>query len=123
MTALCGTAYDIDFRDKLVFLEDVGEEPYHIDRMLTQLRLAPDKLAVAAGVVLGLFTNCEAKDTITSLSLEEVLHDRLADLGVPVLYGLTFGHIRRNATLPFGGKARLDAEAKTLMLIEQQFPV
>ena len=118
VTALCGTAYDIDFRDKLVFLEDVGESPYHIDRMLTQLRLAPDKLTVAAGVVLGLFTNCEAEDETTSLSLEEVLHDRLADLEIPVLYGLTFGHVRRNATLPFGGRARLDADAQTLRLVE-----
>ncbi len=99
-------------------MEDVGESPYRIDRMLTQLRLAPDKLAAAAGVVLGLFTNCEAKDETTSLSLAQVLHDRLADLGVPVMYGLTFGHIRRNATLPFGGRARLDADAKTLTLME-----
>ncbi len=99
-----------------MFLEDVGESPYHIDQMLTQLRLAPDKLAAA---VLGLFTNCEAEDETTSLSLEEVLRDRLADLGVPVLYGLTFGYIRRNATLPFGGRARLDADAKTLSLIER----
>ncbi|MGB3779535.1 MAG: hypothetical protein WA960_14335 [Tunicatimonas sp.] len=100
-------------------MEDVGELPYRIDRMLTQLRLAPDKLAAAAGVVLGLFTNCEAEDEATSLSLEEVLRDRLADPGIPVLYGLTFGHIRRNATLPFGGRARLDADAKTLSLAER----
>ena len=118
VTALCGTAYDLDFSGKIVFLEDVGEAPYRIDRMLTQLLLTPNKLPAAAGIVLGLFTNCEAKDEATSLSLSQVLYDRLAPLGIPVLYGLTFGHIRRNATLPFGGRARLDADAKTLMLVE-----
>lgn len=118
LSSLCGTAYDLDMRDKIVFLEDVGEAPYRIDRMLTQLLLSPDKLPAAAGVVLGLFTNCEADDEETSFSLAQVLQDRLAGLGVPVLYGIHFGHIRRNATLPLGIMARLDASAKSLSLLE-----
>lgn len=118
VTALCGTAYDVDMRDKIVFLEDVGEAPYRIDRMLTQLLLSPDKLPAAKGIALGLFTNCEAEDENSSFSLAQVLQDRLASLGIPVLYGLTFGHIRRNMTLPFGVQARLDASAKDLTLSE-----
>lgn len=118
VTSLCGTAYDVDMRDKIVFLEDVGEAPYRIDRMLTQLLLSPDKLSAAAGVVLGLFTNCEAEDEETSFSLAQVLQDRLASLNIPVLYGIHFGHIRRNATLPFGTRARLDADAKSVSLVE-----
>jgi len=118
VTSLCGTAYDLDMRDKIVFLEDVGEAPYRIDRMLTQLLLAPDKLSAAAGVVLGLFTNCEAEDLEKSFSLAQVLQDRLAGSGIPVLYGLTFGHVRRNLTLPLGIRARLDASAKKLSLLE-----
>lgn len=118
VTSLCGTAYDLDMRDKIVFLEDVGEAPYRIDRMLTQLLLSPDKLPSAAGVVLGLFTNCEADDVETSFSLAQVLQDRLAGLSIPVLYGLHFGHIRRNATLPFGTRARLNADAKSVSVLE-----
>ncbi len=118
VTSLCGTAYDVDLRDKLVFIEEVGEAPYRIDRMLTQLLLDPDKLPAAAGVVLGVFSDCEAKDESTSLSLAQVLYDRLAGLGIPVLYGLSFGHINQNATLPVGVRARLDANKKTLTLLE-----
>ncbi len=118
ITSLCGTAYDVDLRDKLVFIEEVGEAPYRIDRMLTQLLLDPDKLPAAAGVVLGVFSDCEAKDESTSLSLAQVLYDRLAGLGIPVLYGLSFGHIKQNATLPMGVRARLDADKKTFTLLE-----
>ena len=118
VTSLCGTAYDVDLRGKLVFLEEVGEAPYRVDRMLTQLLLDPDKLPAAAGVVLGVFSDCEAEDENTSLSLAQVLYDRLAGLGIPVLYGLLFGHIKQNATLPVGVRARLDADKKTLTLLE-----
>ena len=119
VASLVGTTYDLDMRDKLVFLEDVGEAPYRLDRMFTQLLLAPDKLPAAAGVVLGVFNDCEAKNEDTSLSLTQVLYDRLGGLGIPVLYGLSFGHIQQNATLPFGIRARLDADQKTLTLLEK----
>lgn len=118
VTSLCGTAYDLDMRDKLVFLEEVGEEPYRIDRMLTQLLLDPTKLPAAAGVVLGVFSDCEAPDEHRSLSLGQVLYDRLAELNIPILYGLSFGHIKHNLTLPVGIRARLDANQKTLTLLE-----
>lgn len=119
MSSLCGTPYDVDMRDKIVFLEDVGEAPYRIDRMLTQLLLDPSKLPAAKGVILGLFTDCEAEDEDTSFSLAQVLYDRLTSLGIPVLYGLMFGHIKRNATIPFGVRARLDASAKEVTLLER----
>jgi len=118
ISMLSGTDYDLDMRDKLVFIEDVGETPYRIDRMLTQLLLAEDKLPAAAGVLLGVFSGCEADDLERSLSLAQVLQDRLAGLGVPVLYGLSFGHISQNMTLPFGVRARLDADGKKLTLLE-----
>ena len=119
VSSLCGTAYDVDMRGKLVFLEEVGEAPYRIDRMLTQLLLDPTKLPAAAGIILGVFSDCEADDESKSLSLAQVLYDRLAGLGIPVLYGLSFGHIQQNVTLPVGVRARLDAEQKTLTLLEQ----
>ena len=119
VTSLCGTAYDISLRDKLIFLEEVGEAPYRIDRMLTQLLLDPEKLPAAAGVVLGTFSDCEAEDETKSLSLAQVLYDRLAGLGIPVVYGFSFGHIHQNMTLPVGIRARLDADKKTLTLLEK----
>jgi muramoyltetrapeptide carboxypeptidase len=119
MSMLCGTAYDLDMRGRLVFIEEVGEAPYRIDRMLTQLLLAEDKLPAAAGIVLGTFNDCEASDEDRSFSLAQVLQDRLAGLGIPVLYGLSFGHIRQNMTLPFGSQARLDADQKKVVLLEQ----
>ena len=118
VSSMCGTSYDIDMRDKIVFLEDVGEAPYRIDRMLTQLLLDPNKLPAAKGVVLGLFTDCETDDEDKSFSLAHVLYDRLASLGIPVLYGLMFGHIKRNATIPVGIQAQLDADKKKLTLLE-----
>lgn len=118
MAALNGTAYDLDFSGKLVFLEDVGEAPYRIDRMLTQLLQTAGKLQEVAGIVLGRFNDCEADDMDRSLSLYETLHDRLAGLGIPVMYGLSFGHIDKNLTLPFGVRARLDTETQTLTLLE-----
>ena len=118
VTSLCGTSYDVDWRDKLVFLEEVGEAPYRIDRMLTQLLLDPTKLSAAAGVVLGAFSDCEAKDESKSLSLTQVLYDRLAGLGIPIVYGISFGHIKHNITLPVGVRAKIDADKKTLTLVE-----
>ena len=118
ISMLCGTDYDLDLRGKIVFIEDVGEAPYRIDRMLTQLLLAEGKLPAAAGVLLGVFSGCEADDLERSLSLAQVLQDRLAGLGIPVLYGLSFGHISQNMTLPFGIRARLDADQQQLTLLE-----
>lgn len=118
VTAISGTSYDIDMRGKLIFLEDVGEIPARIDRMLTQLLLTEDKLPAAAGVILGTFADCEPKDPDKSLSLREVLYDRLSLLKVPVIYGLSFGHIKRNMMLPFGIQARLDASEQTITLLE-----
>ncbi|MCB9306317.1 MAG: LD-carboxypeptidase [Lewinellaceae bacterium] len=117
LAALIGTDFEPSFRGKLVFIEDVGEQPYRIDRMLTQMLQATD-LAKAAGIALGVFAGCEAKDDSPSLSLRETLEDRLSGLGIPVVYGIPFGHVEHQATLPYGIKAELDADAGTLTLLE-----
>lgn len=121
MCSLMGTPYDIDFTDKIVFIEDVGESPYRVDRMLTQL-LNSRKLDKAKGIAMGVFNGCETKpedpDFALSTSLENVLRDRLGELKMPVLYGLPIGHIDDNATLPIGVRAQLDVERATLKLLE-----
>lgn len=119
--SLLGTPYDLDYKDKIVFLEDIGEEPYRIDRMLTELLLA-GKLQEAAGIVLGVFVDCEVDEEEPSYSdsftLKEVMFDRLQGLGIPVVYGLSFGHIKNKFTLPVGIKTKLDVDSYKLTLLE-----
>lgn len=121
IATLPGTPYDVDFKDKILFLEEIDEKPYRIDRMLTELLLA-GKLQQVAGIALGVFTKCDQKvgsqKGELTFSLKEVLFDRLYDLGVPVIYGLSFGHIENKYTLPFGIKAKLDVMAQTITLEE-----
>lgn len=118
LAAMCGTPWQPSFKDKMVFLEDVGEQPYRIDRLLTQLLEATD-LRQAAGLALGVFYDCQPKKGEYSLSLQETLIDRLAQLNLPVFYGFPFGHILEQATLPYGIQARMDAKAGTLTLLER----
>lgn len=121
VTNLLGTPYEPDTRGKILFLEDIGEEPYRIDRMLTQLWLA-GKFDQAAGIALGHFVDCVPKEYQASfyqtISLENILRDRFSGLGKPTLYNLMFGHVAENAVLPIGAIATLDATAKTLTINE-----
>ena len=117
-----GTPYEIDIEGKLLFIEDIGEAPYKVDRMLSQLRLS-GKLKRAKGIVLGVFNDCDLNnDDITaenSLSLREVLDDRLSDLNIPVMYGFSFGHIANQAIFPVGIRAELNTQKKTIKLLEK----
>lgn len=119
--SLIGTEFDIDYSDKIVFLEEFIEEPYRVDRMLTQM-IQSGKFENAAGIALGVFKLCEPNKSNPafqgSFSLMEVLQDRLGNLGIPVIYGLSFGHVADKFTLPFGGYAELNTETKRLKLLE-----
>lgn len=112
---LMGTPWEPDFNGRLLFLEDVHEAPYRVDRMLTQLRLA-GALERVAGIVFGKFT--EAESHKNSFSMEQVLRERSAGLGVPVLRGLMIGHVEDQAVIPLGVRARLDTDTATLTLLE-----
>ena len=117
LTALAGTPFGLrNTRGKILFIEDVNEQPYRIDRMLTQLRQTID-LKQLGGIALGVFADCEAKDS-GSQTLLEVVKDRLGDLRIPVIYGLSFGHIRDQFTLPIGIEAELDTETATMTFLE-----
>ncbi|MBA3440902.1 MAG: LD-carboxypeptidase [Pyrinomonadaceae bacterium] len=118
--SLLGTPYEIDTRGRLLFLEDINEEPYRIDRMLTQLRLA-GKFDQATGIIFGECTDCGPRDYKPSNSpytLGEILNHLLGPLRVPVLSGLTIGHTDDQLTLPIGCLATLDADAGTLDIKE-----
>jgi muramoyltetrapeptide carboxypeptidase len=91
----------------ILFLEEVGEPPYKIDGMLTQLRVG-GTLRGVRGVALGAFVDCVPRPGRTELPLRAVLGDHLGALGVPVLGGIRAGHAARNAALPLGARAVLD---------------
>ncbi len=114
-----GTPFEIDLKGKILFLEDVHEEPYRIDRMLTHLFLA-GALNDAAGFVVGKMRDCDPREPgyLASLTLEEIFRTRLGSLGKPAISGLSFGHIKDHITLPVGVRATLDADAKTVTIEE-----
>jgi muramoyltetrapeptide carboxypeptidase len=115
LSVLCttiGTSWQPPFRGRILFLEDLGEQPYRFDRMLTYL-LNCGRLQQVAGIAIGLNVDCEDPKARRSQeyrqTLEDVLKDRLLPLKIPVVTGLPFGHVPYNATLPVGAQVTLDA--------------
>lgn len=120
--ATLGTPYEIDTRGRILFLEDVGEAPYRIDRMLTQLKLA-GKLRQAAGVIWGECEECGdagqiSRSASSPYTAAETARNILGALKIPVLAGLTIGHTSDQLTLPLGLNATLDAVNGTLEIKE-----
>ncbi|MGB9606528.1 MAG: S66 peptidase family protein [Bryobacteraceae bacterium] len=116
-----GTPYEIQSEGAILFLEDVGEEPYSIDRMLTHLRLA-GKLRGIRGLIFGECSGCRPREFQpafeSTFSTGEVVQRILGELDVPVLSGLVIGHTDDQLTLPLGVMAELDADAGTLTIEE-----
>ncbi|MCW3095180.1 MAG: hypothetical protein JWL77_798 [Chthonomonadaceae bacterium] len=114
----CGSAYAPDFRNKIVLLEDVGEPVYRADRDLMQLKNA-GLLDQAAGFVIGNITGWQKQESDPPLNTPQALwQDYFAELGKPILAGFPFGHEADPITLPLGVRARLDADARTLTLLD-----
>ncbi|MEG2940471.1 MAG: LD-carboxypeptidase [Thermomonas sp.] len=120
LTALAGSPYLPDFRGKILFLEDVGEAPYRIDRMFSTLKLmgALDKIS---GFIFGECTDCKPGDGYGSLTLEQILDDYIRPLKIPAYRGAMIGHIREQFILPVGGQVELDADVGTLRLLQPVF--
>jgi len=117
VSALAGTPYAADFRDGILFLEEVNEEPYRIDRWMTQLDLAVG-FDRAAAVMIGICEKCGPAPGDISLTLDQTFDTHLAPLSVPAVTGYSFGHIRHQFTLPVGVRATLDTAQQTLTLLE-----
>lgn len=121
ITALMGTPYDLDTKGKILILEDVDEQPYSMDRMLMQMRLA-GKLQQCAGIIMGECAGCGPADFKPSFAspytFGETMDNLLADLNIPVFYGLTMGHIADQLTIPLGVRAVMDADKGTLDIKE-----
>lgn len=117
VSALAGTPYAADFRKAILFLEEVNEEPYRIDRWMTQLDLAGG-FRHAAALMIGICDNCGPAEGDESLSLDETMDQHLQRLTIPAVSGYSFGHIRHQFTIPIGIRGRLDTERQTLTLLE-----
>ncbi len=112
-----GTPYEINMNGKIVFIEEVNEEPYRIDRMLTHLILA-GKLNKAAGIIICEIRNYKQSIPGATPTLEEVIRDRIGGLGIPAIYGVCCGHGSDKITIPIGVKASLDATNAKLTITE-----
>lgn len=117
ITSLLGTPYELDVKGKILFIEEIGEHTYCIDRMLTQLRLA-GKFEDCAGIVFGDFKNCEIEFKEYGFTIEEIIRDVVAPCRKPVFMGFQAGHCTPKITLPYGVRCRMDADQKTLTVLE-----
>ncbi|MGH2316951.1 S66 peptidase family protein [Planococcus sp. SE5232] len=111
-----GTKFDLDVKGKILLIEDIDEEPYEVDEMLNQLRMAR-KFDEAAGIVVGDFKNASPKKRKPSLTLDQVFNDYFNDLKIPVVKGFKIGHCEPHFSVPLGALARLDGDAKTLTIL------
>ena len=114
LCASLGTPYEIRTRDTILFLEDLNESPYRIDRMLMELKLA-GKLTGVKGIIFGEMRRCDQRGA-EDYTLQQVVMRVLSDLHVPVAFGLKSGHVTGgNFTMPLGVRARLSvSESVTL---------
>lgn len=110
-----GTEYDVDFKDKILFLEEIGESSYKVDRMLWQLK----RLGIfekVSGVILGDFTDCE-KASENDISLEEVFEQHFKDYNKPVCYNFKSGHCEPLETIVIGSTIKLDGKNKSVEMV------
>lgn len=117
--SLIGTPYFPDLTGAILFVEDIGEDVYRIDRMFSQLALS-GQLDRLAGFVFGTCMDCRATGR-ASLSLQQVLLDYLSDRAYPACFGLPFGHVSDNMTLPVGVQAELNADKGQITIMDSIF--
>lgn len=118
MVSMIGTAYEPDWQDKILFLEETNEEPYRIDRMFWQMKQA-GIFEKVKGIVFGSFNKCFPEEPEKSFTLHEVLEQHFKGLSIPVYMGATFGHMSPKFTLPIGVLAELDADNFTIRTLER----
>ena len=117
LTSMVGSDYLPDFEGSILFLEEVNEDIYRVDRMLTQLKLA-GILGEISGFVFGKCKECNPGKGFGSLTLEEVFDDHIKPLGIPAWYGAMIGHIEKKFTIPLGIEAEIDAAKGSISLLE-----
>jgi len=120
LTGLAGSPYLPDFKNKILFLEDVGEDPYRIDRMMSTLKLmgALDKLK---GFIFGQCTECDPSGGYGSLTVWQILQDFIKPLKIPAYRGAMIGHVDKQFIVPVGAKIKMDADKGTFEMTEKIF--
>ena len=118
LISLFGTDYQPNFSNSLLLLEDIGEDPYRIDRMFYQLKYAK-VFSKIKGIILGRFVDCYIKDkSQPSLTLNDVISDYFEELKIPVLYNVKHGHIKENLTIPWGLKTKINTSRGFIEITE-----
>lgn len=117
LNAILGSQYDYDYTDSILFLEEIGETTYRIDRALAQMKLS-GVFSKIKGVILGDFNNCE-KDSEKDLDLLGTFADYFKDLNIPVIYNYHSGHCEPMMTLPFGVLGEIDTEKNSITILEK----
>jgi muramoyltetrapeptide carboxypeptidase len=118
ISTLMGTGWLPDFKGAVLFAEDVNEAEYRLDRMFQQLRLA-GVLDGLAGIVFGQCSECSSTDPdYRGFTVDDVIDQYLAPLGIPAFTGANIGHVRNQLCLPSGAEVELDADARTIRLLE-----
>ncbi|MEN8228555.1 MAG: LD-carboxypeptidase [Bacteroidota bacterium] len=116
LDSMIGSRFEPDFEGKIVYLEEIEEKTYRVDKMVFHM-LSGTNLKKAAGIVMGVMGDCNINDE-PRLTLKRALDDLLKPLGIPVSYGFPFGHIKRMITIPTGIQASFDADKNSLKLLE-----
>ncbi|WP_291779680.1 LD-carboxypeptidase [Cecembia sp.] len=120
LTALSGTPYFPDFKNSILFLEDIGEDPYKIDRMLSTLALN-GTLSKIKGFIFGQCTDCSPSGGYGSLTLDDILDDYILPLNIPAFRGAMIGHVSKQFIVPVGAQIEMDADAGTFRLLDKVF--
>lgn len=111
-----GTDNEIDTNNKILFIEEIAEEPYKIDRMLLQL-IQAKKINACSGIILGYFSKCKASKPQQSLTISEIIEELLKPLGKPIITGVACGHSLPSLTLPMGAEVLIDSKDKIIKLV------
>ncbi|WP_075350655.1 S66 peptidase family protein [Algoriphagus marinus] len=120
LTSLSGTPYYPDFKNSILFIEDIGEDPYKVDRMMSTLKLN-GTLAQIKGFIFGQCSDCEPGGGYGSLSVDQVMDDYILPLNIPAYTGAMIGHISKQFIIPIGARVKMDASTGTFQLIEPIF--
>ena len=106
-----GTPYEMDTKGKILFIEEVGEAPYHVDKMLTHMRNA-GKFDDAAGIIFGQFTDCKGEPGSNwNVSVDQIIYELVVPSGKPIIKGVMCGHGTPTMSLPMGREFCMDADA------------
>lgn len=120
LSSLSGTPYYPDFHNGILFIEDVGEDPYRIDRMMSTLQLN-GTLSKIKGFIFGQCSGCTPGGGYGSFTVDQIMDHYILPLGIPAFTGAMIGHIPRQFIVPVGAKVRMDADKGTFTILEQVF--